>query len=79
MYPLDNVKIVSTTHFDTSDIPDHIKKLFSRYMEVPYSEWSDLTTPAQKRTRTMRFNKFYDACNAAGVNPASATFRLINE
>lgn len=76
-YALDTVKWIPQTQ-DISWIPQHIIDLYLRYDAVPYSEWKDLTTPAQKRTRTMRFDKFCAACTAAGIDAPSALFDLTN-
>src|SRR5689334_6900859 len=72
-------KIVSSTHTDTSYIPTHIKALYARWLECPTSDWADNLTPAEKRTRTMRFAKFYRACEAAGLNPFNVGNDLVNE
>lgn len=81
MYALDNVFTVSTTTFDTSDIPAHIKAAYDRYAETKTTEsvwYPDRLTPAQKRTSTMRFNKFCDLCESEGLDVPNLLMRLGN-
>lgn len=82
MYALDNVRTASCTQYDLSDIPAHIITAIKRYEDAKalVSDYQpDLSTPAQKRTATMRFNKVCDLCDAAGIDAVSAMFRVVNQ
>ncbi len=76
MYDLDTVKIVERPHFDISDIPAEIVAAYERYASTPYHDDSCMTTAAQKRTRTLRFNKFCALCDELQVNIPSVLVRL---
>jgi len=84
MYALDNVRIVSRTHFDISDIsdiPQYVVDAFRKYEEAKalVDDYDTTTsTPAQKRTATMRFNKFCKICEDAGLYPPNIMFRITN-
>lgn len=82
MFALDNVRTASCTQYDLSDIPAHIIAAVKRYEDARalVSDYQpELSTPAQKRTATIRFNKVCNLCDAAGVNAASVLFRVTNQ
>jgi hypothetical protein len=76
MYALDNVTFISPT-FDISHIPQHIITLYLHYTAVPCHQWYE-NTPAEKRMRTMRFNKLSNACDVAGLSFSTVLFLLAN-
>lgn len=78
MFPLDCVHMVDRTHTDISDIPAHIQALYHSYKAVYIYQDSCRNTPAEKRTSTMRFNKFYNAVEAAGMNVPDVLVRMTN-
>ena len=72
-------RTVNVEVYDVSDIPAHIIAAFNAYNSVPHSDYyPERTTRAQKRTRTMRFNKLVRLCEDAGVDLSSVLFRLGN-
>ena len=82
MYALDNVKITSVTQYDLSDIPAHIMAAMERYMEAAAlvsDYYPERSTAAQKRTRTIRFNKVCGLCEAAGISAPSVLFRVTSQ
>jgi len=81
MYALDNVRMVRQAPADISDIPAHIQAAYNRYAEsaeLVSDYYPERSTAAQKRTRTIRFNKLCDLCEAANLDAPTILMRMTN-
>lgn len=81
MYALDSVKTVSVTK-PVNTLPVEVQnayKLYSEAKALVSDYYPERSTTSQKRTATMRFNKFCALCESLNIDVPSALMVMANQ